>query len=199
MEYELLDVDFDAKLRALQAQRSASRSAGRHLSHVIHHILERYDKKRFGGREIDPVLAHGGFVWEDVMSRAFAGTFGNDQIEVQDEETGLFMTLDGFSAKRWRVIEYKMTKISARNDIRSSKFWHWHMQIMAYCRYMRTREAELLPMFVNGSYELAGGRLGKPVLGQGGRAFVMKYTDREVEENWDMLKRENDDMDREAA
>lgn len=199
MEASLLDIDFEAELVRYQRERARDRSKGIHLSDCMHRITAAVDPKRFGGRgEIDPVLAHGGFVWEDVMSQAFARQFGrNKQIEVSRDR--IFMTIDGFSAKRWRVIEMKMTKMSARNPIRSAKFWHWHMQIMAYCLAMRTYEAELIPLFLNGSYELAGGKFGEPVVGKGGKGYLMRYTKREMQENWDGILQARDEIEEEAA
>jgi len=195
----LLDIDFEAELRAYQERRSRDRSKGRHVSEVIHRIAARLEPARFGKKGgIDPVLAQGGFLWEDVWSQVLARQFGhNKQLEIMED--GIFMTLDGFSAKRWRVIEYKATKMSARNDIRSRKFLHWHMQIMAYCLAMGTTEAELVPIFLNGSYELGGGKFGKPCVGKDGHPWLMRYTKRELVENWRMILREARDMDREEA
>ena len=193
MEATLLDIDFETELRNLQRERARDRSKGIHLSQIIHYIIEILEPKRFGGKEIDPALVHGGFIWEDVMSAAFMHQFGHTkQIEIQRDD--IYMTLDGFSAKRWRVIEMKCTKMSARNPIRSRKFMHWHMQIMGYCLGMRTQEAELIPLFLNGAYELGGGRFGKPVVGMKGHPYLLYFTKRELIENWDWILRSRDEM-----
>lgn len=183
------DVDFTAELRARQAERSAERSEGRHLSDIIHYIIEKWEPKRFGGRgPIDPALAQGGFTWEDSWSRAMAERYRTGR-QMEIERPGwrgrpIFMTLDDFDVQAWRVVEYKMTKMSAANPIRSQKFRHWHMQIQSYCLNMDTDEAMLVPLFLNGSYELGGGRFGNPVVGKDGHPYLLRYTQRELLENW---------------
>jgi hypothetical protein len=194
MQADLLAIDFEAELRSFQAQRAKDRTKGRHLSEIIHRIVMKTDPGRFSDEGIDPTQVHIGFLWEDVLSWVMTRQLGGaKQIELLDD--GIYTTLDGFSAKRWRVIEVKATKASARNPIRSQKFWHWHIQIQEYCRRMSTTEAELIPLFVNGAYEMGGGRFGKI------RAvpYLMTYSKREMLENWDMIRRERDDMDREEA
>jgi len=188
VEASLLDIDFEAELRAFQARRVKDRSRGRHLSEILHHIVTTLDPKRFGGEAIDPAQAQLGFLFEDVWSAVMARQFGSRQIEIVRE--GIFMTLDGFSAQSWRVREFKATKMSARAPIRSAKFWHWHAQAMCYSLEMDTREVELIPYFINGSYELGGGKFGRPVV----RPYLMTYTRREQMETWDLVRRANDEM-----
>lgn len=191
----IYEIDFEAELRRFQQERSRNRSKGRHLSECIHHIVARLDPKRFSTTgPIDPAMAEGGFIWEDVISFAFARRYSSKQLELQHE--GIFGTLDDFSAAKWRVIEYKMTKMSAVNPIRSAKFLHWHMQIMGYCEMVDSYEAELVPLFVNGSYELGGGRFGKPVVGKDGHPYLLRFTPRERRENWEMILRARDWLDK---
>lgn len=192
MEADNLDIDFEAELRAFQAQRVAGRSKGRHLSDVLTHIYTQLDPKRYGGSgPINPATAQRGFLWEDFLSFVLARQMGhNKQHEILRD--GIFMTLDGFSSKRWRVIEDKSTKMSARNPIRSAKFRRWHDQIMSYCGAMETLEAELRVLFLNGKYEMAGGRFGEELM----IGWLMRYTKREVIETWDMILRAADDMDK---
>lgn len=191
----IIEIDFEAELRRFQESRSRNRSKGRHVSTCVHHIVARLDPKRFSTTgPIDPAMAEGGFIWEDVISFAFARRYSSKQLEL--EKDGIFGTLDDFSAARWRVIEYKMTKMSARNPIRSAKFMHWHMQIQAYCWMVETLEAELVPLFVNGSYELGGGRFGKPTIGKDGHPYLLRHTIRELRENWDLILRARDWLDK---
>jgi hypothetical protein len=187
-------IDFDAKLAAFHHRRASTRTRGIHQSDVIHYILERYDPKRFGGRgPIDPALAHSGFLWEDVLSWGFGRQFGDAQMEM--ELDSILMTLDGFNVPDWRVREFKCTKISARNPFTSSKFWHWQLQVAGYCTVMDTLEAEMYVLFVNGSYEEAGGRFGKTVV----RPRLWRFTARERRENWETILRARDHMVRDKA
>lgn len=186
-----LDIDFEAELRALQAERSRNRSKGLHQSEIIHHIVSKLEPNRFGDDSpIDPILAQSGFLWEDVMSRVLTHQIAGTKGQLELENDGIFQTLDGFSAQRWRIIEAKATKMSARNPIRSRKFDHWHMQIMGYCKTMRTIEAELYPLFINGSYELAGGRFGKMIV----TPYLMTYTQREIDDNWRLMLMTRDEI-----
>lgn len=188
-----LSYDFEAELRRLQQQRVSTRTPGRHLSEILHRLVKRIDPKRFSDKDPDYALFQGGFIWEDISSMVLGKQLGAPQIEV--ERDGILMTPDDFDADRWRVIETKDTKISAKNPIRSAKFWHWHVQIGCYCGFYETLEAELLVRFVNGSYELGGGRFGKTV----GRKWLLTYTPRELRDYWTMVKRERDRMDEEEA
>lgn len=201
----LLDYDFNVELRAHQEERARDRTEGRHLSQIIHHYIEKLEPARFGDKgPIDPALAQGGFLWEDTWSRVMAKQLGRGrQLEIERPNPYLggrpiYMTLDDFDVKTWRVVEFKATKMSAANPIQSAKFRHWHMQLMSYCLAMDTLEALLIPLFFNGSYELGGGRFGKTVVGKDGHPWLMRYTQRELIENWRLIVTVDRDME-EAA
>lgn len=184
-----LPIDIEADLARIQARRVRHRSPGTHLSEIVKYIITvLFPEKYGGGGPINPVRAQVGFLWEDMLSREFARQLGMKQIEV--EQDGIFLTLDGFNTAEWRTREAKTTKISAANPIRSSRFWHWHIQTMAGCRAMETTECELVALHINGSYELGGGRFGEEVA----KAWLMQYTPREIEENWRMVLRARDRM-----
>lgn len=190
-----LRLDFEAELERWHKQRVKDRTHGRHLSEIIHRIIKKLDPKRFGS-PYEPTIGHMGFVWEDVVSYVLSRQLGGDvrgKPQIELERDGIFMTMDWFNTRTWRVREYKATKMSGATDIRSNKFRHWHYQLMAYCLEMDTDEAELVPLFINGSYELAGGRFGKTVA----IPYVIRYTAMEKRENWEMILRERDRMDRE--
>jgi len=185
-----LDVDIAAELTRIQARRVKHRSPGLHLSDCLKFIMTVLEPGKYGDGEINPLMVHQGFLWEDLLSEQLGRQLGMRQTEV--EQDGIFITLDGFNTREWRTREAKATKISAANPIRSSRFWKWHAQMMAGCRAMETRECELVVLFINGSYELGGGRFGEQV----GRAWVMEYTPREIEDNWRMVLRARDRMPR---
>lgn len=193
---EPLEYDFEAEFRKYQENRSRDRSEGRHLSEILHRIVARIDPNRFASGEMDHALFQGGFIWEDINSeilgRQMRGSRGQSQIEIVKDR--IIMTPDDFDPEPWRVIEFKDTKISAGNPIRSAKFWHWHVQIGCYCLALDTLEAELFVRFINGSYELGGGRFGKTI----GRKWLLRYAPRELKEYWKMILRERDRMDAEA-
>jgi hypothetical protein len=182
-----LDVDIAAELAKVQARRVKYRSPGLHLSDCLKFIMTVLDPGKYGDSgAIDPLMVAQGFLWEDLLSGQLGRQLGMRQTEV--ERDGIFITLDGFNTDLWRTREAKATKISAANPIASAKFWYWHAQMMAGCRAMDTRECELVVLFINGSYELGGGRFGRQI----GRAWVVGYSEREIEDNWRMVLRARD-------
>ena len=186
MRAAALDVDIAAELAKVQARRVKHRSPGLHLSDCLKFIMTILEPGKYSTEAIDPLMTHQGFLWEDLLSEQLGRDFGMRQIEL--EMDGIFITLDGFNTDRWRTREAKATKISAANPITSSKFWYWHAQMMAGCRAMETRECELVVLFINGSYELGGGRFGKQIA----RPWLMTYSEREIEDNWRMVLRARD-------
>lgn len=78
------------------------------------------------------------------------------------------------------VEEYKATWISATNSITSGKFWHWHVQVKAYCKVVGTRRARIYVLFVDGDYHP---KRRIP------RAWEIEYSRLEIEENWGMVRR----------
>lgn len=194
MEATPLDIDFEAELRAYHRRRS-DRSPGRHLSDILDRICRALEPKRYTGGDIDTLTVHAGFLWEDVAAVALLQHLGYKPKQLEILHDGVYFTLDGYSAKRRRVIETKDTKMSASNPIRSSKFMRWHMQMMAYCWVMGVTECELYVRFVNGSYELAGGRFGKPVM----KGWLLRFTRQELRENWTQIVDMNEVMNEEEA
>lgn len=198
MRAEPLNIDWREEFRAFQAMRSRSRSRGRHLSEIVARIIKKIDPNRYGSGPMDPVLAQQGFIWEDVLSYAFARQFGFAQ-QTEVEKDGIIGTLDGHRLRTAtgqrvnRVWEAKSTKISAANAITSSKFQPWTLRTSGYCTMLDTDEAEIIALFLNGGYELGGGRFGAPVA----KGWLVRWSKRERQEDWDWILRERDEMDRE--
>jgi hypothetical protein len=197
MIVEPLPFDFNAALASFQRSRSGDRTAGVHLSTVIKFYMQKIEPERFSG-DADLALFQTGFLWEDVNSWAFSRQMRkkkrckrcgcseahgpqNSQLEVELDD--ILMTPDEFNTKIWRIGETKATKMSRRHPLTSNKFWHWMVQIKGYCNYFNATEAELKVLWVNGSYELAGGRFGKTVA----TGHLLKFTPRELKENWELV------------
>lgn len=194
MRAELLTtIDWNEEFRRFQRERSRLRTRGRHLSDIVARIMLQVDPKRFSyDKEINPALAQQGFIWEDVLSWVFARQFGFPT-QIEAELDGIIGTLDGHRARENRPVEMKATKISAANPITSSKFQHWHIRTMGYCKMFDATEAELVVLHINGSYELGGGRFGDTIP----RAHLLQFTRRERDEHWDWIRRTRDEMDEE--
>jgi hypothetical protein len=69
--------------------------------------------------------------------------------------------------------------MSSRGCPEDKRFWHWLVQIKAYCALVGTTFGRLHVLFVNGNY--ADER--EPQY----RSWDLRFTEREVEENWMML------------
>lgn len=192
MRAEPLNIDWLEEIRAYQRERSRRRSAGRHLSEVVSRIVNQIEPDRYPAGEIDPALAQQGFVWEDVLSEVFARQFGSAR-QLEGEKDGILMTMDGFRMPERRVQEFKFSKMSAANPITSRKFQPWMIRTAGYCKLMGVEEAEIVVLFVNGSYELGGGRFGATVP----KGWVVRFSKQEIEENWEWILRTRDEMDEE--
>lgn len=191
MHYEPLRIDFEAAMTAYFRERNLKRSAGRHLSEVLHYIIKNTDPRRLG-KDVNLAMFLRGFMWEEVLSGVFGPMLGKwKQLEV--DRDGIFMTMDGFNTERWRVKESKSTKKSARHPITSNMFWPWHMQVMGYADYFDTDECELAVLYINGAYELGGGRFGPETA----KAYLLQFSKRERRENWESILRARDRMDKE--
>lgn len=195
MRASRLDVDIEAEFSRLQARRVKHRSPGRHLSEIVKYIITVLHPERYGGEGISPLRAQVGFMWEDLLSRTLARQLGMKQIEVMDQESRIYLTLDGMNTREWRTREAKCTKISAANPITSARFWHWHIQMMAGCWVMETRQCELVVLHVNGSYELGGGKFGE----EKATPWLLEFTDREIVDNWRMVVRAGERMEKEGV
>jgi len=181
-------------VRVEEFQPVASRSKGIHCSDLIKRILRRMDPERFKGEEPDPNRLVVGFIWEEMISTGFASLARKKtkvhQFELCTEMCGrqVFFTLDGLDYAKWRVHEYKATWMSARHPITDHRFWHWFVQMKAYCKVAQTQEAELWAFFVNGTY-----RNGPEM-----KRWEVTFSKREIEENWLMLTNTLKEMIREG-
>ena len=176
----------EVSVEDLQAEHV--RSPGVHFSDLLKPILRKMDPKRFGGGEIDPEFVFAGFVWEEVMSGALARMARGrrkylHQMEVVFRE--VILTIDTFDLEKWRVHEYKFTEMSSRHSILDHRFWHWWVQIKAYCLATGTKEAELWVYFARGDYK------GKR---REAKRWVAEFSERELEENWMMLENKKKEL-----
>jgi hypothetical protein len=197
MRAEPLNIDFREELRAWQGERSRSRTPGRHLSDIVSRIIKQVDPGRYPDGPGDPALFQQGFIWEDVLSLVFARQFGSAQ-QIETESDGIIMTLDGLRvgsgpSSPSRVQEFKASKMSAGNPITSQKFLPWMIRTAGYCHAMDTNEAEIVVLFLNGSYELGGGRFGATVP----KGWRIIFTPQEIREHWEWILRTRDQIEKE--
>ena len=193
MRAEPLDIDIVAALREHQARRAQYRDQQlTHLSTICHYIDVFMEPERFGNDEPNPLIFNKGFLWEDVLSTAFASQWGNLQVELEwpaSTKPRIVGTVDGLSLVKRRIKEYKNTKMSSRTPIVSNRYKHWHRRTMGYCYMASCRfgrpylQAEYVVMHVNGHYEKGGGRFGD----EEAMAHLVTFGEIEMQENWDSI------------
>lgn len=97
------------------------------------------------------------------------------------EMDGIFLTVDLYDVDEDRVIEIKLTWMSAFEvHPDDEKFWRYWVQLKAYCKALGTNRGSLRVCFVIGDF-----RGDEPKY----RWWDREFTDQELDENWEMLKR----------
>lgn len=169
------------------------RSHGIHVSEIIRDILNRAiipgqrrpemeltpeEKRRMGN------YAAIGWVWEELVRMAMlemeGGLWGDMKRYVRAgeiERDGIIGTPDWVDTKDEAVIEFKATWRSSRRPIETD-FWHWWVQIKAYCWMLGTNDATLVAFFVNGDYRDSGPQI---------RMWKAGFKTEELKDNWKML------------
>lgn len=164
-----------------QLQPALDRTPGMHFSDVLKRILREQDPGRFKGNPVDPEFVFAGFVWEEVMSAALARMARKKQPNLQQLEIEfreLLLTIDTFDVDAWRVLEFKFTETSSAKPINDHHFWHYLVQLKAYCLATGSDEAELWVYYARGDYRKRR---------RDAKRFEFEFSKRELEENWRML------------
>jgi len=177
----------------------ATRSKGLHLSKIIRDIMMTLEPSVFkpdmvnGGivkfsRETQ-VKFEVGFVWEEMIQRSWLPAQGlSGELIQPGEQTldGIHMTPDAFNIKEWAIEEWKATWRSmnkaATVELLYKNFWHWMVQIKAYCWAMETERARLRVLFLNGNYTYGLEGSGPQI-----RLWEIEWDPKELRDNWVML------------
>lgn len=186
MKYEELPISFE------DLEPKTDRSPGLHGSDLIKHVLMHWDPKRFGGEVTEETRQAWlvGFAFEEMVGAALAriasrGSKDITQLEIEKE--GVYWTIDCFDFSTWRVREYKSTEMSSKWPLNNYRFWHWVIQVKAYCYVADTKEAELYALFMRGDYKEKRKDL---------KGWLLRFSERELEENWVMLMNAKRDIER---
>lgn len=182
------------------------RAPGLHVSGIIKHIKATIDPATFNKPvNPDPELAAAdeavfharirmGLLFEDVLSQALVARVGPDryarpgQFQLHTPCGPIIGTPDIVDVLDWVVEEWKATWLSMghldRDGIGSPKFWHWLVQLMAYCHMLDTNTGRLRVLFINGNYKR------DDPLGSGPqfRTVQLVFTPQELADNWRMLE-----------
>jgi len=171
--------------------RTMAQDTGKiHLSDVAHYIEHKMGyAKRTKGTEAwsMDLAAEVGFMWEDVLSRAFADRYAARIGEC--ELDGIVGSPDGLSpndplGKEMLVNEeYKATWRSTRKT--PTDIWYWECQFKSYCHMLGVCVSVVRVLYLMGDYKGSGPQY---------RVFRMEFTPFELRENWKMILDHRDEM-----
>jgi len=169
MEFIELDTEFPLT-------GSGDRSLDRlHLSTIYNDLENTLFPKSTTADMNNPLWAEVGFLWEDTLGRSLADHCSPRPGEV--ELDGIVGSPDGFDSDVGIVDEYKCTWKSIRNA-HPENVWKWMTQVKGYCKMLGVNVVRFHVLYLMGDYRGSG-----PLY----RSYLFHFTDREVQENWDML------------
>lgn len=170
-----------------------------HVSRLLHTICEKMWPHRFGkgnGERPSNLRILIGMLFESLLTAAFKSQISQDlngdarfmrlgevkrKVKWKGRQLTVVGTPDALDTEDWMIEEWKATWMSCRQPITDPKFWHYWVQVMAYCYMVGTTRARLRVLFVNGDYS-HGDESGPRLLG-----WEVEFTEQELKENWDML------------
>lgn len=187
---ELDTADVEQLILAPSTERSPGPA---HVSNIIRDIentvlkpgqrrpyddLSKDEKRRMGN------YVSVGWAWEDAIRGALlaagAGPLHSDRFVSPGECAldGIYGTPDWFDLTDYCIEEFKATWRSSRRPL-DPDFWHWLVQIKAYCKLTACTWARLRVFFVNGNYRDSGPQI---------KHFRLEWSRLEIDENWAMLR-----------
>jgi hypothetical protein len=157
------------------------RSAGVHVSTLVKRICQQLEPDRFANGEMDWNRIEFGSTLERVIEEMWQR---RRRLTVRPGEIqcdGIIGSPDAVTFEDGDLIvdEIKATWMTSRGCPEDRKFWHWLVQVRAYCWMLQTERARLHVFFVNGNYrdERAPQFL----------VWDLLFDRRELQENWQML------------
>jgi hypothetical protein len=163
--------------------RSDARETGKiHVSDVIRYIMAVSGMEKNAAEwAIKPLTLAGemGFMWEDILSTAYAERCGIRPGEF--ERDGLVLSPDGLGEDPYAEgcladYEYKCTWKSVKHYPDDN--WYWMTQFKAYAHAMETETVILFALYLFGDWRGSG-----PL----DKQFRIIFTPSELEENWSMI------------
>lgn len=159
------------------------RSSGIHLSDIINDIeAVLYPKEAERKSEMtNSWFACVGFIWEQVLSLAFAWLLGQRPKEIIKD--GIACSPDGINDELELVDEYKCTWRSSKHT--PDEVWRWMVQTKAYCYAASYNVVRFHVLYVMGDYKFSGPQC---------KVFLIEFTNEELISNWLMLKQHKERM-----
>jgi hypothetical protein len=167
----------------LLAGSGEGRSTGIHASDIYTSLYQQLEPTRYvKGSKPDDLRMAMGLAWEQYLEallvRNGVKVFRPGEL-LTDE--GVAYSPDGLLENRiTRLIEYKCTWMSSREDITHPKFGKWITQVQFYLHALQLRHARFYVLYVNGDYTRGAGG---PVL----KMWDIEFADQELQETHQML------------
>jgi hypothetical protein len=174
------------------------RTPGLHMSDIYNSLYKDLDPKRFGGEGgPDQAKMSVGTGFEELLAKAMAerilGERPPEFAVMPDGETIVPVGTPGsiiFSPDHFlyedltRLGEFKATWMSISKGIQDKRFDKWYCQMKSYGKPLKMPDQRLYVLFVNGDYSYK-----PPHGGCSLRAWDVRFTQRELDSNWNTLMR----------
>lgn len=147
-----------------------------HLSDIYTDLERTLFPKASTADMTNRLWAEVGFLWETTLSRSLAEHCGTRPGEV--ELDGIVGSPDGYDPDSGILYEYKSTWKSIKNA-HPTQVWKWQVQVKGYCKMLGVSTVMFHVLYIMGDYRGSG-----PLY----RSYLITFTDREIDENWQMLK-----------
>lgn len=158
------------------------RSPGLHISTLYNDLYQDLEPDRYiRGAEPNPLMLALGLAWEAWLEQAIraSGVLVVRPGELITPE-GIAYSPDGIIENgQMRLIEYKLTWMSSREDIQSVKFAKYFTQMRLYCYHLETTLGRLYVLHVNGDYKPP-----TPML----NTYDIEFSRRELADEWQMVQ-----------
>jgi hypothetical protein len=192
----IVESPFELRFATAEGRAESDRPKGLHCTDVIASLDKSLHPGKYGTGMDEKVMrayAEGGWIWETIMTRAFAERSINvdrAHAEVVPQvplvKDGIHMTPDAVLFRKTNVApvlaEFKATWRSAKKaDDLESYFWTWLIQMACYAHALGLLKGELYAFFVNGRYE--GGHPSQPCA----RMWELTWTTEELARVWGMV------------
>ena len=164
------------------------RSPGLHCSDLIKALMREQEPERFAERPLDPERIGVGTAFEDVLARQMGTLLHRGDKPGEFVCDGVIGSPDWFSPELWLTEEIKWTWMSSRKGITDPRFYHYFVQLRAYNHMIGQHlggppvlDSKLRVGFANDDYTYP--------LSPKIRTYQIRFTERELLENWQMLMR----------
>lgn len=184
-----MEIDFkDVKWPKTLFDDEEPRAKGLHLGAVIKSLQESsglgYKGAGFSDMELTAEI---GLLWEQVLSKVMGEKYAMRPPQIQSD--GIWMSPDGIGPDPLEEVplvveEYKATWQSTKRSPLDN--FYYMCQVKSYCRIMGTKIAIMHIFYIMGDYRGSG-----PIY----RVARIKFTEYELEQNWNMILRHKEEME----